>query len=131
MPEMSLLMVDNYLGEPQLFSILRNSGHSNINGLLTEDDNRLFEEDYLTLVPGILGSYPGAMYRVSAFRLPKLAEALTQMEDEDDYRRFVDHYGVRRTDNSFWQHSDQVHTKFFKEDPLNAGILDFNRLENR
>lgn len=131
MPEMSLLMVDGYLGQQQLFSIIRNSGHSNINGLLTEDDNRLFEEDYLTLVPGVLGSYPGAMYRVSAFRLPDLVADLNNMEDEEDYRRFADHYGVRRTNSSFWHHSDQVHNEFFKQDPLNAGLLDFNRLENR
>lgn len=131
MPEMSLLMVDGYLGQQQLFSIIRNSGHSNINGLLTEDDNRLFEEDYLTLVPGVLGSYPGAMYRVSAFRLPDFVADLRTMEDEEDYRRFVDYYGVRRTNSSFWHHSDQVHNAFFKQDPLNAGLLDFNRLENR
>lgn len=131
MPEMSVLMVDNYLGKPTLFTLIRNSGHSNINGLLTEDSNRLPEEDYLTLVPGILGTYPGAMYRVSAFRLPKLVEAITSLADEDDYQRFVDQFGVRRTNPRFWLHSDEVHRQFAEQDPLYYGILDFNRLENR
>ena len=131
MPEQSLLLVEHYLGEPKVFTIVRNSAHSNINGLLTEEDNRLIEEDYLTLVPGILGSYPGAMYRVSAFRLPQLVSELAALDDESDYQRFMDRYGVRRTDPRFWQHSDEIHTLFFKQQPLNAGILDLNRLENR
>ena len=131
MPEQSLLLVEHYLGEPKVFTIVRNSAHSNINGLLTEEDNRLIEEDYLTLVPGILGSYPGAMYRVSAFRLPQLVTELAALDDESDYQRFMDRYGVRRTDPRFWQHSDEIHTLFFKQQPLNAGILDLNRLENR
>lgn len=131
MPELSTLMVENYLGQPQLFTLIRNSGHTNITGLLYEEDNRLIEEDYLTLVPGVLGSYPGALYRVSAFRLADFVDALHSMEDEDDYQRLMDRYGVRRTDNSFWKHADQLHSRFYTEDPLNAGILDFNRLENR
>ncbi len=131
MPEMSLLMVDNYLGQPGLFTLIRNSGHTNINGLLTEDSNRLPEEDYLTLVPGVLGTYPGALYRVSAFRLPQLASTIASLNNEEDYQQFVDQFGVRRTNPRFWQHSDQLHRVFFQQEPLNAGMLDFNRLENR
>ena len=131
MPEISVLMLDNMHGGSQLFTLIRNSGHSNLTGLLYEEDNRLPEEDYLTLVPGLLGSYPSAFYRLSAFCAESFAEAIEQLEDEDDYEAMANRFAVRRTNPDFWQNSDDVMNWYHRNDPLNAGILDYNRLENR
>ena len=131
MPEISLLLLENMQGDSQVFTLMRNSGHSNLTGLLYEENNRLPQEDYLTLVPGIIGAYPSAYYRVSSFRLKDFVSAVAGLKDEDDYEKLADRFAVRRTDAQFWAHSDQVHEWYLRNDPLNAGLLDYNRLENR
>lgn len=131
MPELSMIMLEDMHGSARMFTLIRNSGHSNLTGLLYEEDNRLPQEDYLTLVPGILGSYPSAYFRLSSFRLSNFVQAISELDDEDDYEVLMDRFGVRRTDPHFWQNSDDVHQWYLQHDPLNAGILDYNRLENR
>ena len=131
MPELSFIMVEDMNGAQQVFTLMRVSGHSNLTGLLYEEENRLPDEDYLTLVPGIIGTYPGAFFRFSSFRADRFVDAVEHLKSEDDYRELMERFGVRRTDISFWQHSDQLHDWFRKNDPMYAGILDYNRLENR
>jgi hypothetical protein len=43
----------------------------------------------------------------------------------------LDDYGVRRTDPTFWQVSDEVARLNHLQHPNTAGVLDYNRLENR
>ncbi|WP_338353005.1 fatty acid cis/trans isomerase [Thalassolituus oleivorans] len=131
MPEISMIMIDDYSGSQKVYTLLRNSAHSNLTGLLYEDENRLPEEDYLTLVPGVMGSHPAAFYRLSSFRLNDFVDAISKLDDESDYYRFATRFAVRRTDSAFWTHSDQMLAWYKKNDPLNAGLLDYNRLENR
>ena len=129
MPEVSLLFDEH---NNQVYTLIRNSGHSNLTGLLYEEENRLPEEDYMTIVPGIIGAYPSAYYQV---RFNQSSEGFTNsiynLKTEQDYKRLLDEYGVRRTHPDFWAFSDKVHTWFKQDDPLNAGLLDYNRLENR
>ena len=131
MPEISYVMIDRVMGEPQLFTLLRASGHSNLTGLLYEENNRLPEEDYLTIVPGILGTYPAAIYNVPEYKLDDFIDGISTMESEDDYKEFAGKFAIRRTNPHFWKYGDKLHSWFRKDTPLNYGILDFARLENR
>ncbi|MFT5594667.1 MAG: hypothetical protein ACI8SR_003059 [Oceanicoccus sp.] len=129
MPEVSLLYDER---RNQIFTLIRNSGHSNLTGLLYEEENRLPAEDYLTLVPGIIGAYPSAYYQVRRDQSAmEFAQAILNLKSENDYARLLDDYGVRRTHPEFWMFSDKIHVWFQQDDPLNAGLLDYNRLENR
>jgi hypothetical protein len=130
-PELSLITLVNNLGQQQVFTLIRNTGHSNITSLLLEDINLLPEEDYLTIVPGIIGSYPSVLFRVNEFRLQQFVNQMSALEDEDDYEKLLDQFGIRRSDPNFWQHSDELHDWFEKHQPLQSGLLDYNRLENR
>lgn len=130
-PELSLITLVDNLGKKSVYTLIRNSGHSNISSLLLEDINLLPEEDYLTLVPGIVGSYPSVLFRVNEFRLPQFIKAMTEIESEEDYARLLDQFAIRRTDKNFWHHSDELHYWFEKNQPLQSGLLDYNRLENR
>ena len=131
MPELSFITIDDMNGGQQVFTLMRVSAHSNLTGLLYEEENRLPEEDYLTLVPGIIGTYPGAFFRFSSFRAERFVNAVKHLKEEKDYRDLADRFAVRRTDPGFWSHSDQLHEWFRKNDPMYAGVLDYNRLENR
>ncbi len=129
MPEVSLLYDEKH---NQVFTLIRNSGHTNLTGLLYEEENRLVEEDYLTLVPGIVAAYPSAFYRIKASQnASDFVQSISLLKSEKDYERLLDEFGVRRTDKHFWLFSDDMHNWFKMDDPLNAGLLDYNRLENR
>ncbi|HEY1231316.1 MAG TPA: fatty acid cis/trans isomerase, partial [Ramlibacter sp.] len=80
---------------------------------------------------GVLGSYPNAFYRVQQRDLPAFTEALGQFASEADYAAFSQRFAVRRTAPDFWAFSDALNADYAKGQPLAAGILDYNRLENR
>ncbi|QIZ83379.1 fatty acid cis/trans isomerase [Bermanella marisrubri] len=128
MPEASILYIED---TQKLYTILRASGHSNLTGLLYEELNRLPEEDYLTILPNIATAYPNAFYRIQSQQAERFAKTVASIQTEQDYEALIDQFGVRRTDPKFWQYSDAIHKSFSKLDPLNYGLLDYNRLENR
>jgi hypothetical protein len=83
------------------------------------------------VVPGFIGSYPNAMYRVQDDELPALEAAVRGLASEADYRALADRFAVRRTSAAFWATSDALHDAYRGSAPLEAGLFDYNRLENR
>ncbi|GHA40435.1 9-hexadecenoic acid cis-trans isomerase [Photobacterium aphoticum] len=133
LPELTFIMVEptNKTLEPQLFTLARNSAHKNISSLFDEESNRVFANDDVTLVRGLLGSYPGAFWRVKESELPLLAIQAKHLESEKDYRALLDKFGVRRTEPNFWAFSDELNAINQHDQPIEAGLLDYNRIENR
>ncbi len=131
LPQMSVLSVEDAQGELHLYTVLRNNAHSNINSILRENSNRRPERDRITVVKGILGTYPGAFWHTTESQLEAMVTELATLHTEDDYRAFMSRYGIRRTNSNFWQHSDNIHQRYLQQNPINYGLLDFNRLENR
>lgn len=85
----------------------------------------------MTLVGGFIGSYPDAYWVVTESQLPVLAVRLGRLRDEESYRAVVDRFGVRRTSPLFWQQSDKILDAHHAANPLEKGLLDFSRIENR
>jgi hypothetical protein len=131
LPQITFLSVEDQQGELHLYTVLRNNAHSNIDSLLREDANRRPERDDITVVRGLLGTYPGAFWHVKEQQLETMTRALARLQSEEDYRAFMGTYGVRRTNPEFWQHSDKLHNAFKQQSPISYGLLDYNRLENR
>ncbi|OAN11621.1 9-hexadecenoic acid cis-trans isomerase [Photobacterium jeanii] len=132
-PELSFIMVEptNPATKAQLFTLVRNSAHRNISSLFDEESNRLFERDNVTLVRGLLGSYPGAFWHVKEADLPKLLEKVQQVKSEQTYAELLDAFGVRRTSAEFWSFSDKLNQINQENFPIESGLLDYNRIENR
>ena len=132
LPEMTMIMVEPADGkQAELFTLLRNSAHYNVNSLFAEDDNRNPAQDNMTLVYGLLGSYPNAFWRVKEADLAKWVAQVQQLQTEQDYRTLLDNIGVRRTAPDFWAFSDKLNQQFMRQHPVDSGWLDYNRLENR
>jgi len=130
LPEMSVLRVDGS-GEARYFTLLRNTAHANVAHLARENSELLPEENTLTVVPGFIGAYPNAIYRSSVGELPALRAALAGLANEADYRKLADRFAVRRTNPQFWPASDALHDAYATWAPLEAGLFDYNRLQNR
>lgn len=132
LPEVTMIMVTPAAGgEPELFTLIRNSAHYNVNSLFAEEDNRNPAADNMTLVHGLLGSYPDAFWRLAETDIDKLVATAQQITNEQDYSRLLDQFGVRRTAPDFWAFSDEIHILFQQRNPVTGGWLDYNRLENR
>ncbi len=132
LPESGFLTVTGMPGGPDArFTLLRESGRSNVSHLFKEKQALRPEEDTLTVVAGLVGAYPNALYRVDRKRLPDLITAIITLENEADYAALLDRFGVRRSDPAFWEYSDDLFAAFEALSPVEAGRFDFNRLENR
>ena len=131
LPELSYLRVDDGPRAPQYFTLLRNTGHSNVSQLLAERLALLPQEDTLTVVPGFIGAYPNALYHAKLSELDRFVSAVAGLASEQDYSALASRFAMRRTDSGFWPFSDALQRAHLQDAPGEAGLLDYNRLENR
>ena len=89
------------------------------------------EEDTITVANGFVGSYPNAFVRVEQTELAEFVDQVLALKTQTDYAQLMNHFGVRRTSPEFWAHADIVYETSKRDNPIEAGIFDFNRLENR
>jgi hypothetical protein len=131
MPEASAMRLDEPDGTTRYFSLLRNTGHSNVTHLMGEKKALLPDENTLTVVPGFIGAYPNALYVVPRVNLSEFTVAVQGLSSESDYRALVDSFGIRRTNPAFWTYSDALQDAYAHLTPGGAALLDYNRFENR
>jgi hypothetical protein len=129
MPELSIAAVSDASGELHCFTISRDSAHTNVSQLFNEEDRRIPAEDSLHVVPGFLGAYPNAFFAVPEGELAAFTKAIEQLHSAEDYRALRLRFGVLRNSPGFWAFSDRLHAAYRKAQPLESGVLDFNRLE--
>ena len=130
LPEFSIVEVTS-AGGSDYYSLLKNSGHKNVSSMFNEKANLAPNENNLSVLKGIAGSYPNAFYRVEEGAVDAFSLQLSRVKSELDYKVLKDQYGVRRTSKDFWDYSDRLHANYKARAPIDAAILDFNRLENR
>ncbi len=130
MPQVAYLNIQSE-EQDYWFTLFANHSHKNPTAVFFEHKTREPEKDYLSVVPGIFGSYPNAIYRLKSSELKRFVNAVENLADEGDYEKLADKYVVRRTHKEFWQYSDQLHKYHQKVSGVDYGILDYNRLENR
>ncbi len=132
LPELTMIMVEPADGgKAEIFTLVRNSAHYNISSLFDEEANRQPSEDDVTLVHGLLGSYPGAFWYIKEQDLAAVVARAQEMQTETDYEKLLDRIAVRRTDPNFWAFSDRLNQAYQQHDPVASGWLDYNRLQNR
>jgi hypothetical protein len=127
MPELAFLAVEGADAATQYYSLMRESAHTNVAQLFSEQSRRLPSEDALCVVPGFLGAYPNQMFRVQRDALGDFIEQVKRL-DEGGYRLLRERFGVSRASPAFWSVSDNMHDAYRKAQPLEAGLFDYNRL---
>ncbi|ELK5319668.1 fatty acid cis/trans isomerase [Vibrio vulnificus] len=130
-PQITMLMVKADTGKEQLYTLLHNNAHLNISSLFNEEKNRAPANDSLTIVRGVVGSYPAAFFSLNENQVAEFVQIITAMESEQDYVKLLDKFAIRRSSTNFWSFSDKVHTWYRNDQPIEFGLLDYNRFENR
>ena len=136
MPETAFLLVENDDAAAKnkligIYTLIHDDAHSNISQPFLESNRRLPEEDRLTVAKGIIGAYPNVFLRAPKSRLRELVIDIQHLNGEGDYQALLRKFGARRTHPDFWQISDILHREYGATDPVEAGLLDYNRYENR
>ena len=126
MPDTSFI---NIIGASQdeVYTLLRNAAHSNIAQIFREEERRLPQEDTLTVARGFIGAYPNYFFQVNEGELAGFVEAVQALDSEEDFRTLLERYGVRRNASWFWRLSDKLHARYRQQDPIEYGVLDYNR----
>jgi hypothetical protein len=130
-PEQSLLRLKLKSGNYRLISLIRNRAHLNVSHLFGEQKRFVPEEQTLSVVDDVVGTYPNIFFDVHESELENFVDQFSMIKSEQDYAVLLDRFGVRRTNKDFWRFSDSVHDTYMNSHPVDAGYLDFNRLENR
>ena len=131
MPEVSFLQVIGSDSKTHVYTIVHNDAYLNNAQIFHEDQRRVPEEDYLTVVKGFIGAYPNAFFQVPESELDNFVNAMESMRNEADYSSLVSFYSIRRNQTAFWPMSDKLHAHFRETYPREAGLFDLNRYENR
>lgn len=131
LPEMSFIDIVDEQGVSHYYTLVRNNTHLNMTALLVEEKTLIPEENTVTVMKGIVGSYPNAFLQVKRSQLQHFVDSILALEAEADYRKLMDAYGIRRTDQRFWPFSDRIHQQLRQQNPVDFGYLDYNRIENR
>jgi len=130
MPQVAFVEIRGDKGSSYV-SLIRNNAHLNITSLFGEKKFRAPEEDTMTVIPGFLGTYPNVFLVVNESDLDRFVSLISTMRNEDEYSSLLDKYGVRRTSPEFWQQSDAFHAAYQRDAPVEYGLFDYSRLENR
>jgi hypothetical protein len=130
MPETAFVRIRSAAGD-QYVTLVHNNAHMNITSMFGERKERVPVEDTLSVIPGFIGSYPNVFFVVDELDVTAFVGVVAGLQTEDDYARLLDTYGIRRTNPEFWSNSDTFHLAYRRQYPLESGVLDYNRLENR
>ncbi|QIJ87222.1 fatty acid cis/trans isomerase [Vibrio coralliilyticus OCN008] len=130
-PQIVMLLIESESGQEQLFTLLHNNAHTNISSLFDEEGNRDYENDDLTLVRGVIGSYPATYLSLHENEISQLIDMLKNIRSEEDYVKLLDRFAIRRSSDRFWPFSDKIHAWYKENQPVEFGLLDYNRFENR
>jgi hypothetical protein len=130
LPQVSFV---NVVGEnsDEVFTLLRNSGYSNIAQLFKEEDRRLPDEDSVTVVKGFIGAYPNYFFQVNVSEVGAFVEQVGTLNSDADYVALTKRYGVPRNAAWFWRISDKFHQHYNKQHPIESGLFDYNRYSGR
>ena len=90
------------------YTLVRNKAYKNVSSIFEDEDRRDLENDTITVIKGLEGSYPNFFYIVELDETEPLKEGdeIISIKNRQDYEKFVANFGIRRTSNTFWQTAD-------------------------
>lgn len=129
LPELSMIMVED--GQhSEIYTLIRNNAHSNVTSMFGEQDNREPSKDTMMVFKGVVGSYPAALFRVKKSKAQEFTDLIAKVDSDEGFNELVNLFGVRRTHPDFWSISDKLNATYKGSDPINSGVLDYNRYGN-
>ena len=116
------------------YTLIRNKAYKNVTSFLADEherDRADIDADSMTVTNWLEGTYPNFFFSVALSEVDRFAKHCAAIRSQDDYKQFVEQYGVRRTDPRFWQMADWFQEESARNRPTLSGLFDLNRYHNR
>ena len=133
-PDVAFVRVRTGSGaEDLMYSLIRDKAYKNVTSFLADErerDRADIEQDRMTVVDWLEGSYPNFFFSVPLEEIDDFARRCAAIRNEQDYEQFVERYGMRRTNPGFWALADGFQDALARQQPVGAGLFDLNRYQN-
>jgi Fatty acid cis/trans isomerase (CTI) len=130
LPDLSLVRIKNPNGKDRVYSLIHDKAHTNIAFLFAENLRREPEKDTVTVIEGQIGSYPNFFFVVEHGELNNFVHSLSSVSTQQDWRSFIDAFGIRRSSPQFWETADFFQEVAHNQHPRKGGLLDLNRYDD-
>ncbi|MEW6039241.1 MAG: fatty acid cis/trans isomerase [Pseudomonadota bacterium] len=132
LPELSYVRIRT--GETEegwIYSLVKNTALENVSILFLEELRRTPKEDTLTLVRGVVGSYPNFFFDLDEAEVGEFVDAVLSLDSPKAFGpKLAERFGVRRANPGFWKVSDWFNRRHLEANPVTAGWLDLSRYDN-
>ena len=116
------------------YTFIRNKAYKNVTSVLADEkqrDRADIDKDTMTVVNWLEGAYPNFFFSVKQSEIEDFAKQCASIHSKEDYEKFVEQYGVRRTNPEFWHLADWFVEEHARNKPVLSGLFDLNRYQNR
>ena len=134
-PDVAFVRIRTGKAEEDLaYTLIRNKAYKNVTSFLADErerDRADIDKDSMTVVNWLEGSYPNFFFSVALSEIETFTQRCAAIRTDEEYKKFVDQYGVRRTHPEFWALADWFQDKYARDNPISSGLFDLNRYHNR
>lgn len=116
------------------YTLIRNKAYKNVTSFLADErarDQLDIDKDTITVVKWLESAYPNLFFSVALSEIDTFTQRCAAIRNHKDYEKFVDRYGVRRTNPAFWEMADWFQDEYARNKPVLSGLFDLNRYQNR
>ena len=126
-----LIRINEKDGSTNIYTIVINRWHDNVNSLLREESTLNPTKDTMDIIHGSIGSYPNVFVVIKEEELESFMDLLKNFDDTKEYEEKLKKYFISRSNPEFWKIYDGFQNEFNKADPVQAGLYDLNRYFRR
>ena len=130
LPELTYLRISVPGKESLLYALVHNRAHKNVAFLMGEERRLEPGRDTVTVVQGMIGSYPNFIFDIPQPDVGTFVSALSSVKTAAEFEAVVERWGVRRTHPDFWAIFHDMSRYIERTDPTEAGLFDMSRYEN-
>ncbi|NOZ53806.1 MAG: fatty acid cis/trans isomerase [Gammaproteobacteria bacterium] len=115
------------------YTLIRNKAYKNVTSFLADEherDRADIDKDSMTVVKWLEGAYPNFFFSVALSEIEIFTKHCASIRSNEDYKKFVDRYGVRRTNPAFWELADWFQDEYARNKLISSGLFDLNRYQN-
>lgn len=116
------------------YTLIRNKAYKNVTSFLADErerDRSDIDQDTMTVVKWLESSYPNFFFSVAQSEIDDFVRRCVAIRNHEDYVKFVDRYGIRRTDPVFWEMADWFQDENARNKLVMSGLFDLNRYQDR
>jgi hypothetical protein len=130
MPEMSFLRIDREGQEPLVYTMHRDRVYESKAFMATTLQNEEPSKGEVSILEGVQGLYPKFMFKIPEAEVDEFANALIAAGSEEDMRKVVERWGIRRSSPEIWDYLETMKDYVRRRDPTRAGTFDVSRYVN-